>query len=172
MQSRYNVEFRTTTFTSNLYKIFICLLFSSLNLFCKCLYLFSIFWLSKHTSQKNRVFMLLFPYFFRHSLPMYYEAKISDDGKSWTGQAIIPGEGTRCLQQNIINRQLQRTQHLLKYIYFLIELSISGLSRLEKKYMYICRKTFYVYPLKPEGGGEGGRMPYRKFTLFFCVWLS
>lgn len=27
----------------------------------------------------------------KHSLPMYYEAKISDDGKSWTGQAIIPG---------------------------------------------------------------------------------
>ena len=58
--------------------------------------------------------MLLFPYFFRHSLPMYYEAKISEDGKSWTGQAIIPGEGRRRLQQNIINRQLQRTQHLLK----------------------------------------------------------
>jgi len=27
----------------------------------------------------------------KHSLPLYYEAKISEDGKSWTGQAIIPG---------------------------------------------------------------------------------
>ena len=34
----------------------------------------------------NQVFV-----YFRHSLPLYYEAKISEDGKSWTGQAIIPG---------------------------------------------------------------------------------